>query len=553
MAKQRFKGALNAVSFPMVSILQTRTVVNPQMDVNVRTPRNPNSTEDYSDYSIPQVAYCENVVPTGEGMQSVTYAQMLQGLPGVTAFDQAITLRDEDENNFLLSPSGGLNYIYTANAGVWESVDPIVGADGLLVTRAYVNGRTFVCYEGLGIYEYDSIAGTFAKQTLQLAVGVTEADIRGIGSSSNYLLAFTSLTVMWSSLIDPLDFVPSLTTGAGAAIPQDVKGRITAVLGIAGGYIVYTTKNAVAAVYTNNSKAPFTFKEVSNAGGIMSYEQVTSEQNSGPHYAWTTGGLQKITIQGSEPVSAEINDFLAGRMWEYYDRGSKKLIQVTSADSEFPVKLAYVSSRWLIISYNTGDGSGTFNYAIIWDTTLKRYGKLKIDHVDCFYYPYPNLFGDLTYDDLVNTSYDELNNTSYDQLSMGVASDPPSKRCVGFLQQDGTVKILEMDYNKDSQHDSVIVFGKFQLIHAQMMTLQTVDLEGVYQDTGTGNPQFRIFAQVSQGGFRPEIVAEMKPLLISEKLARYGKRLAGKNAFLAIEGTFALSTYLLEVTQDGDR
>lgn len=552
MAKQRFKGALNSVTFPMVSILQPRTVVNPQLDINVRTPRNRNSPEDYSDYSIPQLAYCENVVPTGEGMQSVGYETLVQGLAGINSFDQLITLRDASENNFLFSPAAGQNYIYTANANAWKSVNPIVAAPNLLVTRAYVNGRTFVCYEGLGIFEYDAVAGTFTKQTLQLS-GFAESDIRGIGGSSNYLLVFTTILVSWSSLVNPLDFVPSLTTGAGYAIPQDVKGKITAVLGISGGFIVYTAKNAVAAVYTNNSKAPFTFKEVSNAGGILTYEQVTSEQNSGPQYAWTTGGLQKITIQGAESVSAEISDFLAGRLYEYYDWGSKKLIQVNDAGTEFPVKLAYISSRWLIISYNAGAAQGTYNYAIVFDTVLQRYGKLKIDHVDCFYYPYPNLFGDIAYADLANTSYSQLENTSYSGLSMGVASDPPSKRCIGFLRKDGTVQIMEMDYNKETQHNAVILFGKFQLVRAGVLTLQQLDLEGIYLDTSAGNPQLRVYAMISWDGYKPDVVAEMKLLKQNGKLAKYAKRLAGLNAFIGIEGNFALSSYLLEVTQDGDR
>lgn len=549
MAKQRFKGALNAASFPMVSILQSRTVVQAGLDINANPPKPGTVAEDY-DYGVPQLLYCENVVPTGEGLQSIGYSKVIEALAGVTAFDQAITLRDADENNFILSPAGGLNYIYTANAGVWESINPLTGAEGKLVTRAYVNGRTLVCYEGLGIYEYDAVAGTFDKQTVQ---GLTDAEIRGIGGSSNYLLVFTELTVHWSSLVDPLDLVPSLQTGAGFAIPQDVKGRITAVLGIAGGFIVYTTKNAVAAVYTNNTRAPFTFKEVSNAGGILSYEQVTSEQNSGPHYAWTTGGLQKITIQGSEQVNAEVSDFLAGKMWEYWDYPAKRLEQVYSDSAEFPVKMAFISSRWLVISYNTGVGSGVYNYALIYDISLKRWGKLKIDHVDCFYYPYPNLFGDLTYDDLNNTSYEQLDNTSYDDLSTGVASDPPSKLCVGFLKADGEIQILQMDYNKIEQQLGVVIFGKFQLRRANLMTIQQVDIEGAYQDTFTQQPDFQIFAAASMGGYKPDTIVPMVLLRAGSKLAKYAKRLTGINVSLILLGTFALSAYVLEVTEDGDR
>lgn len=551
MAKQRFKGALSNATFPYVSILQARTVVQAQLDINTR-PSRAGATEDASDYSFPQVSYCENVVPTGEGYQSVGYNQMIAPLAAAaTNFDQAIVLRDADENNVIFCPANGQNYIYGANTGTWQSVNPIAGVTATkLVTRAYVNGRTFICYEGKGIYEYNIVTGVFAKLVL---TGVIEANIRGIGGSSNYLLCFDTLTVYWSSLVDPTDFTPSLQTGAGNQIPQDVKARITALLGIAGGFIIYTAKNAVSAVYTNNTRSPFTFKEVSAAGGIRSYEQVTSEQNAGPHYAWTSSGLQKITIQGAEPVSAEVNDFLAGKLWEYFDPATNKLVQVVNTENEFPVKLAYISSRWLVVSYNTTGIVGGYNYALIFDTTLKRWGKLKIDHVDCFYYPYPNLFGNLTYDNLTNTSYDNLSTTSYADLAVGVTSDPPSKRCIGFLQKNGAVQLLTMDYNKTVAQQGVIIFGKFQLLRSNLMQLQQVDFEGSYPATDTGLPQIKVFASASIEGAGTDLQAPMVLLKSSSKYAKYAKRMTGTNITLVVTGTFAFSTYIVEATQDGDR
>lgn len=550
MTKQRFKGALNTATVPMVSVLQTRTVVQPQLDINVRTPRNPNGTEDYTDYSIPQVQYLENVLPTGEGMQSVGYKTAIPGITLSTVFDQAITLRDENENNFLLSPAGGLNYLYDATTNSWVSKTALALVPGNLITRAYVNGRTFVCYEGLGLYEYSATTGLFEKQTL---IGLTDAELRGIGSSSNYLLAFTSLTVYWSSLVSPLDFVPSLTTGAGFAIPQDVKARITAVLGISGGFVVYTAKNAVAGVYTNNVRAPFTFKEINNAGGISSYEQVTSEQNAGPHYAWTTGGLQKITIQGAEPVSAEINDFIAGKLWEYFDTATNKLVQQYSAQDEFAVKVNFISSRWLVLSYRTTDSSTEFNYAIVLDTILKRYGKLKIDHVDCFYYPYPKPVEKLSYNELAPNSYDDLSGKSYDNLVTKVTSDPLSKLSVAFLQKDGTVKILQMSYSKSTQHAAVVIFGKLQMIRAQMMTMQQLDIESVATAIDAITPDYKVYLGTSLSGYQPEVVQEMKKLKGGVGYNKYAKRATGLNLTAVVVGTFALTAYVAEVTLDGDR
>lgn len=550
MAKQRFKGALAAASFPMVSTLQPRTVVNPQLDINVRSPRSFDNPASQTDYSIPQVCYCENVAPTAEGMQSVGFNQVIAPFPAATDFDQAIILRDADEINFVFSPAGGKNYLYSGTTGAWVTLAATASAAGRAVSRAYVNGRTFICYSQIGIFEYDSATGLLNQLVL---TGLLDTEVRGIGSSSNYLLAFTELTVHWSSLVDPVDFVPDLTTGAGFAIPQDVKARITAVLGIAGGYIVYTARNAVAAVYTNNARAPFTFKEVSNAGGIFTYEQVTSEQNSGPHYAWTTGGLQKITIQGAEPISGEVNDFIAGRLWESYDFTTHALTQHFSSMSEFPVKLAYISSRWLVISYQTVDGGVGFNYALLYDTTLRRWGKLKLDHMDCFFYPYPQAVTALNYSDLFSTDYSLLLSTDYEDFTTSPAPDPLSKLSVGFLQRDGTVLVASMDYNKSEEQAGVIVFGKFQLVRGSVMTLQQLDLEGTYESGIPGGTTTTPFVQASLDGFTPEAAVPLVRLRGTGKVAKYAKRISGTNFSITIEGTFAFTSYLMEVTQDGDR
>jgi hypothetical protein len=548
MAKQRFSGALNAASFPLVSVLQNRTVVQPQLDSGTRQNQQFYGTPESAEQSIPRLLYGENVVPTAEGLQSVSYEDIIPALAGAIDFDQAITLRDTNENNFLFSPAQGKNYIYRANTGAWVSTNPITGANSKVVTRAYVNGRTIICYEGLGIYEYNSTTNTFNKLTF---TGLTDSAVRGIASSNNYMIAYTDITVYWSSLIDPTDYTPSLTTGAGFSIPQDVKARISAVLGTAGGFIIYTAKNAVAAVYSQNIRAPFSFKEIANAGGVTTYEQITSDQNSGPQYAWTTGGLQKITVQGAETVSAEINDFLAGRMYETFDTSTKQLTTVYVGAAEFDVKVTYIGSRYLIVSYSV-DNSGVYQYALVMDTVLKRWGKLKISHVDAFAYPYPNVNGDLAYSDLVTVAYGSMGSTSYAGLANGLASVVPSKKTIAFLLADGTTKLMSMDYNKIGIAPAVAIFGKFQLLRARMITLQTVDIEGTYPDV-SGAPVVSATLLTSLDGKNLTTVNPLVLLEANTRVRRYAKRATGLNLAIAVEGSFSLSSYVLEVTAEGDR
>jgi len=524
--------------------------MQPTLDSNVRTPQSFYGGAESAEMSVPQAIYVQNIMPTAEGMQSVGYFQQVAPLLNAVDFDQAITLRDEDENNFLYVPARGKNYILNMATGAWVSTNPFTGWTGKLVTRAYVNGRTFVCFEGRGIYEYDVTANTFLPQTI---TGLAAVDIRGIGGSSNYLIAFTDLEVCWSSLVDPLDFVPSFTTGAGRSIPQDVKARITAVLGISGGFIVYTAKNAIAAVYTNNTRAPFTFKEIANAGGIQTYEQVTSEQTSGAQYAWTTGGLQKITVQNAEPVSAEVNDFIAGKMYDEWDPASKELTTSYIDGYEFPVKLSFISSRFVVISYSVNSDVALYQYALIYDVVLKRWGKLKILHTDCFSYPYPNVVGPVTYAGLANTTYNDLAQTSYADLTLGVISDPPSKLTIAFLTTAGEVKLATMDYEKSTEEAGVIIFGHFQLVRASMVQLQTAEFEGIYQPGSDLPHSITVTVKATQPDNKEAIKQTMTLLNKSAKNAKYGKRITGLNFDLAVEGTMALSSYLIEATNDGDR
>jgi hypothetical protein len=552
MATQKFRGALRSASFPLVSTMQGRTVVQAQLDLGTqRQQRTPAGGAEaaISDPDIPQILYCENVIPTGEGYMSVKFVETLVGIPGSSAFDSVINLRDSDERTFPYSPAGGLNYIFKAATNSWISTNPNTALAGRTITRAFVNGRTFICFSGMGVYEYDS--GTDALVHLTL-IGLTDAAVSGIGGSSNYLLAYDTTTIYWSSLINPLDFVPSLITGAGFAVPQDVRGNITAILGTNGGFVIYTPVNAVAAVFSNNSRSPFNYKEITNAGGVMSYEQVSSEQSSGIQYAWTSNGLQKITLQTSEPVSGEVNDFLTGRVYEDYDRVTNRLILTQAPTTEFSIKVAYISGRCLVLSYSV-DGSGTYQYALLYDTTLKRWGKLKIEHVDCFAYRPPALVGDLSYDDLVTTGYDDLGITAYDGLATGIVTAPASKRAIGFLSADGTVKVLVADYNKDTAEDGVIIFGKFQLIRARLFTLQTADFEGGYADAVDGNSLVRATAMATLDGANMDVVADMKLLRATRFTHKFAKRITGTNVSIALDGSFALSSYLIEGEMDGDR
>lgn len=533
MSYETFTAILNAAEFPFVSDFFQRPIIIPGYDQPPRLPKSFTGTFESANPELAQHYYCQNVMPTSEGVQSVGYEQVISAIdPPATDFDQAIVLRDADENNFILVPARGQNYIYRADVGDWVSTNPFVGwpADKHIVSRAYVNGRTFVHYERFGLFEYDTTLNQFNNLPF---VGLTAANVDVIGSSNNYLIAVEGIVVHWSSLIDPLDMTPSIQTGAGFSIPQDMKGIARAVVPISGGFVIYTTKNAVAALYTNNSRAPFVFREISNAGGVTGPEQVSLEASLGFHYAWTTNGLQKISINSAETLSNAAMDFLAGRIWEEFDTTTLTLTTQRLSE-DLKVKISYVSGRYLVISYGKPSASPQlYTHALVYDLGLKRWGKLRVDHTDCMFYPYPN--------------------------QIGLITETPPKRSVGFLKSSGQMDLLIMDY-RERQNDGVLLLGRYQLVRQKMMTFQSLELEGEHQaypanvyliisPDGKTNNAPALVSELSAGAGRKVVkYGAPAPVVGMNGAARTGVSLSA-----LIVGTFELSTALFTTTRHGNR
>ena len=164
MSVQRFKAALNNARIPFVSSQAPRAVFVPGLDTAQRTPRAFVGTEASADYSVAQILFGENVMPAGAGINSVGYYERVAASVN-NDFDSIFALRDAVENTVLFSPAGGNNYIYDSDAGAWtiNQISNIIAAEypygtdkwelapgttfaDKLVTYAYVDGKTLICY-----------------------------------------------------------------------------------------------------------------------------------------------------------------------------------------------------------------------------------------------------------------------------------------------------------------------------------------------------------------------------------------------------------------------
>jgi hypothetical protein len=441
-----------------------------------------------------------------------------------------------------------------------------------------VDGKTFVCYGRVGV-RTGSASGAVTDdgslfywdpltESLQTVLNLTYAtliknldrldrygnrvlpdgEIGGIASSNGYLLIWSGLTVHWAlwdgASFDFIEYAAGEVTGAGYQIPEDVKGPITALVPVTGGFIIFTTKNAVAAFYnSNNFASPWIFRQISNAGGIESYEQTTEDANLGAIYAHTTGGLQRITLNAAETSFPDVTDFLGLRLQETFNPSSLQFERgLVTAD--FFTKLSFCGQRFLVISYGTYPG--IYSYALVYDAELKRWGKLRLAHRDCFAYSYGSQEAPLTYAMLGDVPYEDMDTIAYEDAVIAGGNLTYPRQSVAFLLETGEVKLAVMD-TREPEDDSqaFVLLGRFQLTRSRLSTLHEVEIEGLVAGGTVGvlrSTNGRTFASSELGYLREQ----------SDDFAEYGfDMVTGKNFTLFVKGNFYLSSAILHVTNDG--
>lgn len=510
MTQFTYRGNLTAAEFPFLSELQGRTIIMPMVDQNYSRQASSTKNKD-RDIGIPQVYYMHNVVPTEAGLTTVAYQQLAKGpADSDNSFKEILSVRDINENfAYFANGANGRNYALTDLTIGWKRIvvdkAPIAGA---LVTTAHVNGQTYICYGGVGTFKYN-----FADNTLIEVIlgGLDKTKIMGVTESNGYMIAWTATTVHWSSIVDPTDFIPSLVTGAGGGGVQETKAAIVCCLPSNDGFIIYTKKNAVVQIYSGNTQYPFNAQEVKGAGGVSDPSMVAYDGNSTNHFTYGTSGLQEISSNNAQVVFPQVTDFVSGAEFEDFDEATLKF-------SVFPVsgvmkkKLTMVSNRYMIISY----GVSQLTHALVYDMALARWGKIKINHVDCFEYAYP---------------------------SSQVADAP--KRSLGFLQADGTIVLGIVSYSTTGSN-GVIILGKYQHERARYIQMQEIHLESI-----KANNLLNLKLLTTLDGSNPVITTVPYLAENTGTYRRYNCRASGLNHSIMLSGAFHVHSIVLKYADVG--
>lgn len=464
MSQIPYRANLQSMTFPLLSELSGRTIINPQTD---QTYARFVSSDGQSptDTGVAQLLYCHNVMPSTQGWQSVHYNQVFQSPPGELTADfesaklfyagQVVSTGSPPVET--LASTGFKSYISTAGPGAnrvfvvdpttmrWKSVvgAPVLAVD-TVTTVATINGVSYIYFSKIGCYIYNNNTNTLIERILD---GTVKTTILGIVAANGYLNAWNATGVVWSSTVDVEDFVPSDTSGAGGGQVQEAKGEIVTAVPTSLGYILYTKENAVSVIYSGNAEFPWNFKAIPSSGGISSADLVSQEQASGYQQVYSTNGMQQITHAQCKTVLPNVTDFIAGNKFEDFNTALMQFSN-TKFDWSMRKKLAVVSDRYIIVSYGLSP-TADMTHALVLDLTQTRMGKLKIQHTSCF----------------------ELRS-----LNSTVTEIP--RDSIAFLQRDGTVKVVDFSLLETAE-DSVMLLGKYQYVRQKLVELNSVEVECV--------------------------------------------------------------------------
>lgn len=511
MAQQTYRANIFSPAFPFLSEQFGRSVIIGQLDHIEKTSSTDSSgQEKTSKFGTPQMYYCHNVMPSTAGLQSISYKQLIAYTVDASLFKGIISLRDaQDRVAYLGFTESGNFYVSLSPFTTWVYKTALVDLTNKIITRAYVQGTTYIYISNVGCYKYDFTTNNLVLVTL---TGLSAVDVIGITSLSGYLIAWTTDTAGWSAIANPTDFVPSITTGAGAGAVEGITGALKICTAAHAGLLAYSTGNVVAVTYTGNSQFPFSFRALPSSGGIKDINHIDYDSLAGQQYGYTSSGFQVFDIQKAQSVLPELTDFIAGSEFEDCEVTTGVF---TKTDLTVSMKKAIrlIANRYLIISY----GITSLTHAIVYDAQLKRFGKLKITHVQVI------------------------------DLFLGAESTDIPRNSIGFLKSDGQVVSLNFD-NYTAASDTVALFGKYQLVRSRVLQLDGIEFENIKAGS---NFMVRVIPALDgKNANSPQILTASTTLGLYKK---YDSKAVGKNVSIMLTGSFSLNSFILNFHAHGKR
>lgn len=539
MSRIPIRLTLDSANVPMLSSQSGPTVV-PVKEGMAKLRSETKPTDVPWELTEPQLIFAENVMPIPRGLTSISYAVKVSGIPGVTTFYKAGLYRTSTNavGYWALTTNGKL-YTSPVTGVVWT--DRTVGAwpATIDITVAKINGSTYFYVSFYGCYKFND-DGTITAVVL---TGLTASSIKGIAAATGRLFAYTSTFLHYCSEVSLFDFTPSLATGAGSTQIQYVRGDILFAEGTSFGLFIYSKENVVSCQETGNTVAPYLFTEVENSAGLANGELIASAPGLDSVYAFGSGGLQLVSVKAAVPIFPEISDFMALRSIESYNYTTHR-IEKSSFLARLKVKISYVCSRYLVISY----GVSALTFLLVYDSALRRWGKLRKDHVDVFTVSEALTAGGyLQFDQMVIPGNTVL--IPADETKVQVEAILSNQETFAVMEANGSISLVDFNLFGAIQSTSVAVFGRVQLRRGRDCTVHEAWLEGL---SGGGDFSFvGDSASVRGATFSAPAAMYLDTYDADSMSAVYLGSTVGTNHNLHIEGMFDLTGLTLTLVPEG--
>jgi len=524
MAQISYRANLSSAIFPLSISLAGSTVIVPGPDNNYDRRVDPEGEQ--KDAGIPQAIYLENVIPTANGYQSVGYEILGPAAPGVTFNTNFKPYRVAviDGYTYLFGTILGTDIVYRTDdteLSLWSDATvtwsafagfPYIEGYGSYNTmsQAIVRGTHYIYVRNGNTF--GSVSGVTLTDLSGSLSGIAVADINSITTSNNYLIAIlTDGSIAWSSTTDPLDFTPSLVSGAGSITPEAVRGDIVAVHAIPEGFILYTETNSVLARYTGNVRYPWKFTELPNSGGHASERLIAAPKDSESHFTINAqGSITQISANGATRIAPEVSTYLRtfSASYDLYNPTTRAFDTTPAYLSAY--EIMFLANRYLIVQFQpSGSSPITPKCTLFYDILLRRYGRLGA---------LPVFFWD----------------------------DSSHIYC---LTTTGKICQLEFDIHNDDESviwNSVIAFGKFKYVRSRRLELDEVIVTGEL-------PSITSAVLYSVDGTMPSTGAVLVASDTDLEQVIYPTRVEGAWHIIATTGRFSLSSLELTCHLGGSR
>lgn len=567
MATRKIRMNLAAATFPLLSTLTGRSIIIPVPGGVESAVGNTTGASDAAQTITPQPIYMQNFLPIPAGLASAIITKEEQpsvAIPTLRMRTNLYILRDPLDTRVLYLSDPLHNYVYDANVGTWKAFSVTIPADGNPptgnedVTVAYIKGETYVCIDGFGLYQYSIDSQQFA--VISGLDGVEQSAVKGICSVGPYLLLYDDKTIYWSNVNNPLDFVPSLITGAGSTQVLAVRSPIINIAAVPDGFIIYTAHNAISGQVTGDMNTPFIFKEIQGFTGLTSITNLSVANSiTASQVAWTPTGLVEVNSQTTLNSFPELTVFIQGKTVEYFDELAE-LIKVKSGEEVLNYKFRIIGGRFITISYSDSD-SAVYTHALIFDIGLKRWGKMAFEHIDMFEASVPSPYRRVRCSDVhlacnsLESNWDLANAPLKDRRcntfsDVQLAYTDPAK-ILGVLSAGGLLYTIAAstftDYNQtpDGSYPlPLVVLGDYALDRKNITDIFKVEADHI---GATAQISLETYVAYSDN---PIITV---PVVSPYDTTAYDTRVTGRNHKLRIKGNALLSTIIVEAASTGGR